>query len=99
MLGWCLVFDLFLTGCEVVVHSISHLGAQESTALLLTGPFAGLYLVLENLVGKVIPLVVVFSPRARQSIPILVIISILVMIGIYTMRYNVVIGGEYIPLL
>jgi tetrathionate reductase subunit C len=99
MLGWCLVFDLFLTACEVVVHSISHQGAQESTALLLTGSFAGLYLVLENLIGKVLPLAVVFSPRIGRSIPILLIASILVMIGIYTMRYNVVVGGEYIPLL
>lgn len=99
MLGWCLVLDLFLTMCEVVVHSISHLGAQESTALLLTGSFAGLYLVLENLVGKVIPLAVAFLPQTKRSIPILLIASILVMIGIYTMRYNVVVGGEYIPLL
>jgi len=99
MLGWCLVFDLFLTACEVVVHSISHQGAQESTTLLLTGSFAGLYLVLENLIGKVLPLAVVFSPRIGRSIPILLIASILVMIGIYTMRYNVVVGGEYIPLL
>jgi hypothetical protein len=41
----------------------------------------------------------VFSPRTRRSIPVLVIVSILVMVGIYTMRYNVVVGGEYIPLL
>lgn len=99
MLGWCLVFDLFLTGCEIVVHSISHLGAQESTALLLTGSFAGLYLVVENLIGKALPLAAVFLPWTRRSIPILLIVSILVMIGIYTMRYNVVVGGEYIPLL
>ncbi len=99
MLGWCLVFDLFLTGCEIVVHSISHLGAQESTALLLTGSFAGLYLIVENLIGKALPLAAVFLPWTRRSIPILLIVSILVMIGIYTMRYNVVVGGEYIPLL
>jgi len=28
-----------------------------------------------------------------------VLASILVMIGIYTMRYDIVVGGEYIPLL
>jgi tetrathionate reductase subunit C len=99
MLGWCLVFDLFLTVTETVVHSISHLGAQESTALLLTGPFAGLFLLLENLFGKVIPLIVTLSPRTRRMIPLLLIASILVMIGIYVMRYNIVVGGEYIPLL
>ncbi len=99
MLGWCLVFDLFLTGTEVAVHSISHLGAQESTALLLVGPFAGLFLVLENLIGKIIPMVVMLSPRSRRTIPLLIAASILVMIGIYTMRYNVVVVGEYIPLL
>lgn len=99
ILGWCLVFDLFLTACEVVVHSISHLGAQESTSLLLTGSFAGLFLLLENLIGKVLPLAAVFIPQTRRSIPILLIVSALVMIGIYTMRYNVVVGGEYLPLL
>jgi tetrathionate reductase subunit C len=99
MLGWCLVLDLFMTATETVVHGISHLGAQESVALLMTGSFAGLYLVLENLVGKVIPLIVVFWPQARRTVPILLIASILVMIGIYIMRYNVVVGGEYIPLL
>jgi tetrathionate reductase subunit C len=99
MLGWCLVFDLFLTATEVVVHGISHLGAQESTALLLVGPFAGLFLVLENLLGKIIPMAVMLSPGARRVIPILILASILVMAGIYTMRYNVVVGGEYIPLL
>jgi tetrathionate reductase subunit C len=99
MLGWCLVFDLFLTATEMTVHGISHLGAQESVALLLTGPFAGLFLLLENLIGKVIPLVVMLSPRMRRAVPLLLFASVLVMIGIYTMRYNVVVGGEYIPLL
>jgi len=99
MLGWCLVFDLFLTSTEMAVHGISHLAAQESVALLLTGPFAGLFLLLENLVGKVIPMLVMLSPRTRRAVPLLLLASILVMIGIYTMRYNVVVGGEYIPLL
>jgi tetrathionate reductase subunit C len=99
MLGWFLVLDLFLTATEVVVHSISHLGAQESTALLLTGPFAVLFLALENFLGKIVPTIVMLTPRIRKMIPILVISSILVMIGIYIMRYNIVVGGEYIPLL
>ena len=99
MLGWCLVFDLFLTATEMVVHGISHLGAQESVALLLTGSFAGLFLLLENLIGKVIPMVVMLTPAARRTVPLLVLASILVMIGIYTMRYDIVVGGEYIPLL
>jgi tetrathionate reductase subunit C len=99
MLGWCLVFDLFLTATETLVHGISHSGAQESVALMMTGSFAGLFLVLENLIGKAIPLVVVFLPRARRMVPMLLIASMLVMIGIYIMRYNVVVGGEYIPLL
>jgi tetrathionate reductase subunit C len=99
MLGWCLVFDLFLTATEMVVHGISHLGAQEGVALLLTGPFAGLFLILENLVGKVLPMAVMLSPRMKRTIPLILLASILVMIGIYTMRYNVVVGGEYIPLL
>lgn len=99
MLGWCLVLDLCLTATEMVVHEISHLEAQEGVALLVTGSFAGLFLILENLVGKVIPMAVMLSARTRRSVPILLLASALVMIGIYTMRYNVVVGGEYIPLL
>ncbi len=99
MLGWCLVFDLFLTATEVAVHSISHLGDQESAALLLTGPFAGLFLILENILGKAVPAAITLTPRARRLVPLLLLASILVMVGIYTMRYNVVVGGEYIPLL
>jgi tetrathionate reductase subunit C len=99
MLGWCLVLDLLLTATEIVVHGVSHLGAQQSVSLLLAGPFAGLFLILENLVGKVIPMVVMLFPPARRTIPLLLLASILVMIGIYTMRYNVVVGGEFIPLL
>jgi hypothetical protein len=44
-------------------------------------------------------MLVMLSPRARRAVPLLLLASILVMIGIYTMRYNVVVGGEYIPLL
>jgi Ni/Fe-hydrogenase subunit HybB-like protein len=99
MLGWCLVFDLFLTSTEMAVHGISHLGAQESVALLLTGPFAGLFLLLENLMGKVLPMLVMLLPRTRRAVPLLLLASVLVMIGIFAMRYNVVVGGEYIPLL
>jgi tetrathionate reductase subunit C len=99
MLGWCLVLDLVMTATETLVHGISHLGAQESVSLLLTGSFAGLFLLLENLIGKAIPLAVMLWPRARQTVPVLLIAAALVMIGIYIMRYNVVVGGEYIPLL
>jgi formate-dependent nitrite reductase membrane component NrfD len=88
-----------LTATEIAIHGVSHLGAQEGVALLLTGPFAGLFLLLENLVGKAIPMAVMLWPRMRRTIPLVLLAAILVMIGIYTMRYNVVVGGEYIPLL
>ncbi len=98
LLGWCLVFDVFLTGCEVVTHLVSHKESMESALLLLSGAFAPFFVGIETVLGKIIPLFIVFVPRFR-SVPYITVASVLVMIGIFAMRCNVVLGGEFIPLL
>jgi len=98
LLGWCLIFDIFLTGSEVATHLVSHRESMESALLLLTGAFAPLFVGIETLLGKILPLLVVFIPRFR-TVPAITVASVLVMVGIFAMRCNVVLGGEYIPLL
>ncbi len=98
MLAWMIVFDLFLVGCDVLVLLISHADAQESARLLLTGRFFPLFLVVENLLGKIVPFTLLVVPRFRNLVT-MIIASLLVVIGIFFMRYVVVVGGESIPLI
>jgi tetrathionate reductase subunit C len=98
MLLWFLVFDLFLSFSDLGVHYFSEAESMETARLFFSGAFAPLFLGVETLLGKVIPLVLVSTNRKR-SIAVYGFASVLVMIGIFTMRCNVVLGGEYMPLL
>jgi tetrathionate reductase subunit C len=98
LLAWMIVFDLFLVGCDLLVLSISHSDAQAAFRLLLGGNFSFLFLVVENLLGKIIPFILLIVPRFRNLVTV-TIASILVVVGIFFMRYVVVLAGEFIPLL
>ncbi len=98
ILGWVIVFDLFLVLCEEATHLVSHQGAIDATTLLLTGKFAVSFLVIEILLGKIIPLIVFMVPRFR-TVPAVIAVSVLAFVCILAMRFNVVVGGEYIPLI
>lgn len=98
LLAWMIIFDLFLVGCDLLVLSISHSDAQAVLHLLLGGNFSFLFLVVENVLGKILPFILLVVPRFRNLVTV-TIASILVVVGIFFMRYVVVLAGEYIPLL
>lgn len=98
LMAWMIVFDLFLVGCDLSVLSISHADAQAAAHLLLFGKFSLLFVVVENLLGKILPFILLVVPRFRKLTTV-VVASILVVIGIFFMRYIVVVSGEFIPLI
>ncbi len=98
LLAWMIVFDLFLVGSDLLVLLISHSDAQEAAHLILTGDFSPLFLIVENLLGKVVPFILLIVPKFR-NLATLIIASLLVVIGIFFMRYIVVVGGEFVPLI
>jgi len=98
LLAWMIAFDLFLVGCDLIVLSISHSDAQAAAHLILQGEFSFLFLVVENLLGKIVPFILLVVPKFRKLATV-VVASILVVIGIFFMRYIVVVAGEFIPLL
>jgi Ni/Fe-hydrogenase subunit HybB-like protein len=98
MLAWVIVFDLFLVGCDILILLISHSDAQDVAHLLLSGKFFPLFLIVENLLGKIVPFTLLIVPRFRNLVT-MIIASLLVIIGIFVMRYVVVVGGESIPLI
>lgn len=98
LLAWTIVFDLFLVGSDIIVLAISHSDAQAAAHLILSGKFSILFLLVENLLGKILPFILLVVPRFRKLTTV-IIASILVIIGIFFMRYIVVVGGEFLPLL
>lgn len=98
MLGWAIVFDLFLVGSDLLVLTISHSDAQAAAQTILHGEFSFMFLFIENILGKLFPLVVLLIPRFR-NLTTVTIASLLVVIGIFFMRYVVVLAGEFVPLL
>jgi tetrathionate reductase subunit C len=98
LLAWMIVFDLFLVGSDLLVLLISHQDAQDVAHLILAGTFSPLFLIVENLMGKIVPFILLVVPKFR-NIATLIIASLLVVIGIFFMRYIVVVGGEFIPLI
>jgi len=98
LLAWAIVFDLFLVGSDLLVLTISHSDAQAAAHLILRGEFSFMFLFIENLFGKILPLIVMLVPRFRNLVTV-TIASILVVIGIFFMRYIVVLGGEHVPLI
>jgi tetrathionate reductase subunit C len=97
ILGWVLVLDLVLTGCEILVGAVSGGEKAMVTRLLLNGPFAFYFLGVEIVLGKLLPLVLIAVPRFR-TVPAVLLASGLVVAGILFMRLDIVLVGEYYPL-
>ena len=96
MLAGMIIFDLFLVLSDVLVLLTAHSEAKEAADLLLYHDFSPFFVFIENLFGKIIPLTIIVTPRFR-TVTGLTIASILVMVGIFFMRYVVVLGGEHLP--
>jgi tetrathionate reductase subunit C len=97
LLGWAIVFDLVLVFCDLVVLLISHAEAQEVAELMLIGEMGPIFVGIENLLGKILPLFLVFHPRLR-TVPAVTVASALVVVGIFFMRYVVIFAGQMVPL-
>jgi len=70
-------------------------GSVEAVAVvqeLLKGSYSGLFWGVEIALGAVIPALILL--RSKTSAPAQVLASVLILVGIFTMRYIVVIGGQ-----
>ena len=97
-LGSVIIFDLFLVFNAILVLLTSSKGAWHVAELLMWGRFSLDFIGVELILGGLVPLFMVFYPKTGRSLTGLTIASILVMVGIYAMRYSVVVGGQSVPL-
>ncbi|MCL5075836.1 MAG: polysulfide reductase NrfD [Chloroflexi bacterium] len=95
--GFILLDFLFILS-EVLVLTASRPDDYAAAMLLLRGSFAPLFLGVELLLGLFLPLVILVMPKLNRNMFALSAASLLVLVGIYVMRYVTVVGGQMIPL-
>jgi tetrathionate reductase subunit C len=98
ILGWLLILDLLMTGIDLLVASVSGGEDRLGVGVLLTGELAPYFVGIEIILGKLVPLFILFHPRLQRVGPLLVA-SLLIIVGILFMRLDLVRVGELLPLL
>ena len=98
ILGWLLILDLLMTGIDLLVASASGGEDRLGVEMLLTGELAPYFVGIEIILGKFVPLFILFHPRLKRVGPLLVA-SVLIVLGILFMRLDLVHVGEILPLL
>jgi tetrathionate reductase subunit C len=97
LLAWMIVIDLMLITFEIIVLFYTGTGGSEALWLWLYGPLNASFIGVEIIIGALIPIAILLHPRLGRTILGQVTASILVLVGILAMRYNVIIGGQLIP--
>jgi tetrathionate reductase subunit C len=98
ILGWLLILDLLMTAIDLLVASVSGGEDRLGVEVLVTGELAPYFVGIEIILGKLVPLFILFHPRLQRVGPLL-IASFLIIVGILFMRLNLVRVGELLPLL
>jgi Ni/Fe-hydrogenase subunit HybB-like protein len=98
LMSYIILLDLFLILSDILVLLTAHSDALEAGKLILTGNFAPLFVGVEIILGSFVPLILVFAPKLKDSMASVVTAAVLVNIGVYAMRFVMVIGGQTIPL-
>ncbi|MHC4535104.1 MAG: NrfD/PsrC family molybdoenzyme membrane anchor subunit [Planctomycetota bacterium] len=94
LVTWLLVLELVMVFGEFVLllnGGTDHIAAAKS---LLSGQLGFLFIGVEITLGAVIPIAILL--RSKATVFTQALASMLILIGIFTMRYVIVIGGQLI---
>ena len=94
-----IIIDLFVALSDTLLLFYTTPENLIAGQLLLEGEFSSIFLYVQVLLGMVIPFIVLLIPKLNRSFSVLTIVSILVLIGVWAMRYLTVIAGQYVPLM
>lgn len=92
-----IVIDIFLLSDMYVLY-VGLQEAHEVALLILVGRFAFLFWGVELLLGSILPIVFLSIAKLGNTKTYQIIASLLSIIGVYTMRYIIVIVGQYLPI-
>ncbi len=94
IIGWLVLVELGMIVVELFALLNGGAESVEVAKALLSGEFAFLFLGVEILLGALIPVAILLRRRVNSGA--LAIASVLVLVGVFTMRYVIVIGGQVI---
>lgn len=87
---------LFFTTWKIITGLVGTAGKKDVLMAMLTGPYALNFWGFEVLIGMVIPFALLLGSRFR-NVKISFLASILMIIGIFIMRYDLVVLGQVVP--
>ena len=93
LLAGLVLLELGLVIVELIVLFNSSGEAAAAATGLLTGPYAVAFLGIEVLLGTIVPVILLLRSKTPAA---QMIASVLILIGVFTMRYVVVVGGQVI---
>jgi formate-dependent nitrite reductase membrane component NrfD len=96
LVGLILV-DIFLLNDMYVLY-IGIAEAKEVAMLILVGKYAFLFWGIELLLGSVLPVVLLWNKSLSATRGGQIIAGVCSLIGVFTMRYIIIIVGQYFPL-
>ena len=100
LMATALAIDLFLVGSDYVTILWGNVPRERAALdLILPGGSWQWLFWLEWVVGGIVPFVLLVTPRFRARPALLALASVLVMIGVYAFRIELVVGGMIKPLL
>ncbi|MDA8262186.1 MAG: polysulfide reductase NrfD [Actinomycetota bacterium] len=93
-----LLLDLFLDALDLLTSAVPEYAQGSAyygfSHLLLHGPFTFSYLGVQLGIGVVLPLALWLVPVVRRSWPGGAVMTLAALVGVYAMRWNVVLGGQ-----
>jgi Ni/Fe-hydrogenase subunit HybB-like protein len=93
-----MVMNVFYVFSDLTVMYYHTEDAFETVELVRLGKFGFLYIWVDNVLGNIVPAIIIIFNRTRKSLLLLLIAAVLASIGVFIMRYVMVFGGQYVPL-
>ncbi len=87
---------IFLTTWKILTALVGGPGKYETVMALLKGPYAVNFWVFEVMIGTVIPFVLLLHSKGK-NLKMMFTASLLMIIGIFIMRYDMVVVGQIVP--
>jgi len=94
-----LLINLFFVFSQQVYMRFSSEWAAEAARLMLSGGLGVNFGLFTVLLGTIVPLVAVATPRVNRNPGVLFVTMFLALVGIFVMRYAVTIGVQRLPIM
>jgi len=96
VLWWILLFDVALVAAEIFVRTYMQTAGWQILHNIFTEQLGFTYFGVQLIIGGIIPLIVLSSKRATSSGGAMSLMSLLILIGIFAYRWNIIIGGQLV---